>query len=431
MHSLNNDMDDLFKKSAKNYPLKTDNANWEEVMQKLHNAEHEHVGKNEKNKRFLWLFILLPLLIISSWLIFNNTQSSINDSSSEINKENQNLPSNNHSEKAKMESTTDPNKQTFGGINKKLNSENLENGLVIGKKIILPNSPKSIQQKEIYNNNLFELPAQKNINNQNIAGNEIVRIQSEISKEKVNKADTSVKHVLVEELVSNTSSLQDENLEIQLSDPVTTETALSRKKEIAAKHNKIYIGLTGGPDVSMVKSTKTSDIGYSFGLFAGYKFSKKIAVEAGVLWDKKNYYSEGEHFKTERISVPPHVEILNASGMCNMFEIPLNLKYDFKTNDKSSWFLTGGVSSYLMKKEDYTYLYKHYSSTYDVYKEYNNSTNNWFSVVNFSVGYQHRFLGKNFLRVEPYAKLPLAGIGIGKLPISSTGILLSFTRDLR
>lgn len=425
-------MDDLFKKSAEDYPLKTDNADWEEVMQKLHNNDDIHVGKNEKNRRFLWLFILLPLLFVSSWFIFSNRQNTVTESSSapEINKANKILPSDNRSEKAQMDPSSAPDEETIIGRNRILNSENVENRLVIGKKITPPGRIKSTQQKYNDKSNIFELPVQENVNNKMITGDENIGINTEKFKEKVIKADSS-NEVSMEEVVPNTSSIQDQNPEIQMTDPVTTETALPAKKEVAAKHNKLYIGITGGPDVSVVKSTTTSDIGYSLGLFAGYKFNNKIAVEAGILWDKKNYYSEGEHFKTERISVPPNVEILNASGMCNMFEIPLNLKYDFKKNDTRSWFITGGVSSYLMKKEDYTYLYKHYSSTYDVYKEYNNSTNNWFSVVNFSVGYQHRFLGKNFLRVEPYAKLPLTGIGIGKLPISSTGVLISVTRDLR
>ena len=35
------------------------------------------------------------------------------------------------------------------------------------------------------------------------------------------------------------------------------------------------------------------------------------------------------------------------------------------------------------------------------------------------------------LRIEPYVKLPLNGLGLGSLPLRSTGIYLGITRPIR
>ena len=63
-------------------------------------------------------------------------------------------------------------------------------------------------------------------------------------------------------------------------------------------------------------------------------------------------------------------------------------------------------------------------------KEYVNTSKNWLSVLQLNVGYEINFKNRGSLRLEPYAKLPLKGIGIGELPLSSTGINIGFTMPL-
>jgi len=83
-----------------------------------------------------------------------------------------------------------------------------------------------------------------------------------------------------------------------------------------------------------------------------------------------------------------------------------------------------------MKKEDYGYVSKRYSMEYYGYKDYSNSTKNWLSIMQLQVGYQINFKRTGSLRIEPYAKLPLRGIGIGKLPLSSAGVNFGFTMPI-
>ncbi|MEJ0080513.1 MAG: hypothetical protein WDM78_06050 [Puia sp.] len=83
-----------------------------------------------------------------------------------------------------------------------------------------------------------------------------------------------------------------------------------------------------------------------------------------------------------------------------------------------------------MKKENYNYeAVKNtwangspVDSAYAAYKTYKNTTNNIFAIIQVSGGYEYS-IGKNTtIRIEPYVKIPLQGVGIGSMPISSMGL---------
>jgi hypothetical protein len=213
-------------------------------------------------------------------------------------------------------------------------------------------------------------------------------------------------------------------------DAFVSANSNKKEKQPKTRSNKFYFGFQLGPDFTMVKSTKIDGTGYSAGLIAGYNINKKFAIETGLLWDHKRYQSEGRHFSTKKLNWP-YVYLLDVSGFCNMFEIPLNLRYNFSQNTKRTVFVTAGVSSYLMKKENYDYSYRRYGAYGYGNREYKNTTNNWLSVAHVSAGIQKKLGAIGDLRVEPYIKLPLHGVGIGSMPLRSTGIYLGITRPIR
>ena len=63
MQQADSDMDDLFRKAAQDYPLKTDNADWEKVRSYLSPAAGiaETASPKKNYKKFLWLLLLLPI----------------------------------------------------------------------------------------------------------------------------------------------------------------------------------------------------------------------------------------------------------------------------------------------------------------------------------------------------------------------------------
>ena len=143
----------------------------------------------------------------------------------------------------------------------------------------------------------------------------------------------------------------------------------------------------------------------------------------------KHYYSEGKYFSTDKIYMPPNSRISDVTGNCKMIEVPLSVKYNFAFRKNSNWFATLGSSSYFMKKENYVYNY--YYGTYGPVphsKEYKNSSTNLFSNVTISAGYEHKLGGLSAFRIEPYVKIPLSGMGIGKLPLFSTGLQIGLVK---
>jgi hypothetical protein len=171
--------------------------------------------------------------------------------------------------------------------------------------------------------------------------------------------------------------------------------------------------------------------GYSAGVLAGFNLTRKWGVETGLLWDKKNYYSKGAYFKTDKIYLPPHSEVVQVAGYCAMLEIPVNVRFNAVRTRDHVVFASGGVSSYLMQKEDYDYVYRRYGEDYTGTKMYKDASKNWLSVGNISVGYERRIFKKTSLRIEPYARIPLKGVGIGSLPLSSMGVLVGITRPIQ
>ncbi len=85
------------------------------------------------------------------------------------------------------------------------------------------------------------------------------------------------------------------------------------------------------------------------------------------------------------------------------------------------------MSSYVMKRETYDYYYKYSPSgpTVNHTRTIYNTNNHYFSVLTLSGGYQ-RNINKVFsLTAEPYVKLPLGGVGYGKVHLNSTGVLFT------
>jgi hypothetical protein len=186
-----------------------------------------------------------------------------------------------------------------------------------------------------------------------------------------------------------------------------------------------YIGITGAPDISTVKMQATKGVGTTWGLLLGYSFNSHWAVESGVYLDRKKYYTAGEYFKGE---TQPYMTLQNVNGSCNMWEIPLNVRYNFNPGSKITWFATAGVSSYFMTKQEYYYQYEGVPQP----TSWNTSVpaNYLFSIINLSGGFEQRIGKIGNLRIEPYVRLPLSGIGTGRLPIMSAGLNIGITRQL-
>lgn len=203
------------------------------------------------------------------------------------------------------------------------------------------------------------------------------------------------------------------------------------KRESAFLKKGLYYGLVFSPDLTTVKMQRTSNVGYNIGLLAGYRFGKNLSVETGVLYERKYYYSTGQYFDKTKTPWPQDMDVLNVDGWCNMYEIPVNVRFTFATGKKSSWYVNGGMSSYIMKRQKYDYTYEYYGQPETRNWTYKKTMADWFSIIHLGVGYERPAGVLGILRVEPYVKIPARGVGIGDLPVTSVGVNIGLTRPLR
>jgi hypothetical protein len=123
--------------------------------------------------------------------------------------------------------------------------------------------------------------------------------------------------------------------------------------------------------------------------------------------------------------------VILVDGYCAMFEIPVNLRYRLLQNRRTVLAASVGVSSYLMQDEDYDYVYRRYDEDYAGNAKYKRASKDWFSIANIGLSYEYRLGMQSKIRVEPYMKLPIRGVGIGSMPIHSTGLMIGITRTIQ
>jgi len=113
-----------------------------------------------------------------------------------------------------------------------------------------------------------------------------------------------------------------------------------------------------------------------------------------------------------------------------MAEIPVNIRYTFSDNTTQSFYGLAGLSSYVMGKQFYEYGYTWMTNYYNKIYRSDKVAAYPFSVVNLGIGYEKK-IGHNInLRVEPYMKVPLAGLGAGSLKIASAGLYMTITKKI-
>jgi hypothetical protein len=104
-----------------------------------------------------------------------------------------------------------------------------------------------------------------------------------------------------------------------------------------------------------------------------------------------------------------------------MWEIPLNVRYDLSLTRKGSWFISSGLSTYLMQQEDYDYHYWSNGNFYTRHKGYPSSEKSILGILNLSGGFEKNFTPHVSVQIEPYMRIPLKGVGFGNMQMNSFG----------
>ncbi|TLV00248.1 hypothetical protein [Dyadobacter luticola] len=210
---------------------------------------------------------------------------------------------------------------------------------------------------------------------------------------------------------------------IEPNDQIRAESSAGSKDIEVIESPKWAIRLGYSPDLSTVGFKNFTKPGAAFSLLGEYGISKRLYVQAGVVRSVKDYYANASEYKLNKyvtdINTPYGVD-----GTCTMFEIPIGVRFDIAQMPHSRWFAGTGFSSYYAQKEKYTYYYKEYK---------HNQRPGWegktglflLSHLNASVGYEHTITRKLSILAEPYVRIPLKGVGYGKVNLFTTGAWLS------
>lgn len=202
--------------------------------------------------------------------------------------------------------------------------------------------------------------------------------------------------------------------EVKVADRRFPDSSLAKRRSTLL--NRWSANLMLAPDLSAVGFAHFTTPGISQGLGLEYQLSPRLSVQTGVLYASKIYSAGPDDYtpaKPWTYRKPAQVE-----GDCKVLDLPINLRYKFFLKERYALYVITGLSSYLMRREQYQYLYPGYPTI-----NWTAPTKNfhWFGVVNLSLGYERKLSQRFSLQVEPYLKVPLAGVGAGKVKLITTG----------
>jgi len=190
-----------------------------------------------------------------------------------------------------------------------------------------------------------------------------------------------------------------------------------------------FVKLPVSPDFSSINYAAPGKPGINIGLLAEYGISRHFSVSTGAIYSKKLYDSKNPD---KSYSSGPYTAKANKlDGDCRVLDIPINVTYYLFPEARTNLFVTLGSSSYLMLKERYVYTVwaNHQDYTYE--ENYSHKNNEWFSMLNISIGVQRRFGERFFVQAEPFLKAPMSGVGEGKVNLMSTGVFFSLKYRLK
>lgn len=192
------------------------------------------------------------------------------------------------------------------------------------------------------------------------------------------------------------------------------------EKAVPFRQNRLplSLSLSLSPDFSGAGKEVSARLGAGAGFHLEYNILPRLGLVTGLVYSQKNYLANSSYSPYEFDYYRPEPDYIDAS--CGVLDIPLNLRYYVLQGKRHSFFLSSGLSSYLMKSEDYTLVY--YDERYEDYTyELRNENRHYFAVYNFSAGYEVRWSPRWALQAEPFLKLPSKGLGAGSIRLNSMG----------
>ena len=244
------------------------------------------------------------------------------------------------------------------------------------------------------------------------------------------------------------SSLLSPSLQINNDDfstaEITTIDVIQRTNEMGSErrdirpnvreNSRLALALSISPDINSVDHFSKGDIGASIGVGVSYRISPRLNIRTAIGYSKKVYSAMPYEYKAPWAASSAGKYAKSIDADCRVLDIPLNLDYIFSTSPKHTFFTSVGLSSYFMLEEKYTLVGSNqsgYPNSKDPSYSYRNENKHLLSVVNLSVGMSKPLNKHSTIIIEPYVKLPVTGVGQGKVNLQSVGVNFSLNYNLQ
>lgn len=242
--------------------------------------------------------------------------------------------------------------------------------------------------------------------------------------------------------IASNNTQQQNNLAVT-TPPDTAANVTTPEQQVKTKSDKISIkpilrtgprftlSILAAPDINAVNSFNKNQVGTNFGLQVAMHLSKKFSISTGAAYAIKPYQADGNQYNSLNWQGRAATDLPNyIAANCKVLDIPVNLNYQFYSKGKNAFALGTGLSSYIMLRENYHFDFDDGSGrpSYDV--QVSNRNQHWFGVVNINATYERRINSKFSTVIQPYVKLPLTGIGNGRVDLKSTGVALGVSWNI-
>ena len=189
-------------------------------------------------------------------------------------------------------------------------------------------------------------------------------------------------------------------------------------------NHPVVLSLLVAPSYNEVDNLASGKLGSDVGLMASFGLTKKWSLSTGAIYAKKLYDTSGDNYTLYTTSNKQPGKV-NAD--CRVLDIPVNINYQLFQAKNTVVSLGTGISSYIMLKENYSFIY---SSQYQHDVEVVNENQHWLSVFNVQANIERKLSSKISVSFQPYLKIPMKNIGYAKVRLQSFGLALSANWNL-
>lgn len=425
----NDDADDLFKKAARDYPLKTDNADWDRVAEQLNRP----FSKQTIAKNLLKPVIAMFVLAIASGAMLLYKQQAEKVTAKTVSKETGKPITSNHN------NTASPHQQVLdtetGNITKGVITQTGYNQPAAGNSSAYPNNNRQVLATEpiqlMYRYNA-DAAMKTLVNKPSPAAYHAMLLYAPLANAAVNEK------VADEETLQN-KDIEAGNVPVELTENTATEnnaastTASPKRYRQSNSFYRVYGTLYGGPEFSMVKFQQINKPGYKVGVSIGYRINNRFSIELGLQRDRLNIYSDGKYLDTAMLKIKPNLAIENVNISSKLTSVPLALRYNFSSKSRGHFFVTAGINAILIThSEQYEFNTSRDGEQAELSKYYSALTPpKYFSGVNASAGYELQLPKFCSMKIESYYQSPVNNLGVGKLPVTSFGVNVGIVKNLK